>query len=184
MTLRVQTAYTDADLDAFITVAEAVTQCRAEGLAEHEPTIARLRRTALADVEACVQRRYLTQTLDWVLQAWPRDGILRLPVAPVASVTSVKYRDPDNAEQTVDAADYRERPVGQGLAITASDVFCWPLLGDHAEPVTVRFVAGLSGAELALQRPLVKDVVLLRLQALYDQTDFDVGDLLSSERWT
>lgn len=86
----------------------------------------------------------------------------RLPYGPVRSVASVKYVDPDGAEQTVDSADYFL--TGDGavkLAYGAS----WPSLRGDAEGVRIRYETGyatLPGAVLSAVLLLVGDLYAFR----------------------
>lgn len=177
MTLRVLVAPTPAQIQALVSVAEAKQQVRID-YPDHDAMLQRLIGVALGEVEKQVQRRYLTQTLAWVLQGWPDE--LKLPVAPVASVTSITYRDTAGALQTLAPTSYRVRPAGQATVITPADGVCFPALGDHAEPLVIEFIAGTAPAGVS---PEAKHALLLTVQALYDQRDIDVGSLLAGERW-
>lgn len=93
-------------------------------------------------------RRWVTQTCRLVLPAWPADGLIRLPVSPVQSVTSVKYYDAAGVQRTLTAGtDYRawlgrERP----LVYPPAPAY-WPDLGDgRLDRVEVVFVAGYGAA--------------------------------------
>ena len=61
---------------------------------------------ATIEAQGVAARSFVTQTLLLSLDAWPADGAVRLPFPPLATVTSVKYFDADNVEQTIAAADY------------------------------------------------------------------------------
>lgn len=142
---------------------------------------------ATQKVESEVQRRYITQTLDWVLPAW--SPVLRLPVAPVASVTSVKYRDQAGVEQTLPTADYVVSPCGETLAIRpAAGAPCWPLLDcDAAEAVTVRFVAGMGVNDFDRKHAAARQAAVLWVKALLwncDDSEAAAKDLLTDERWS
>lgn len=93
-------------------------------------------------------RRWVTQTCRLVLPWWPADSLIRLPVTPVQSVTSVKYYDVTGVQRTLTAnADYRtwlgrERP----LVYPPAPAY-WPDLHDgRLDRVEVVFVAGYGTA--------------------------------------
>src|SRR5574341_1423176 len=48
--------------------------------------------------EGLARRAFLTQTLELTVDAWPADGLLKLPRPPLQSVTSVKYLDRNGVE--------------------------------------------------------------------------------------
>lgn len=68
-------------------------------------------------------------------------GSIRLPYGPIQSVTSVKYVDPDGAEQTISADDYLLTNDG---VVTLAYGESWPSLRGDAEGVRVRYVAGFA----------------------------------------
>lgn len=91
-------------------------------------------------------RALVTQTWRQDFCAW--SGELRLPLAPVASITSVKYSDSANAEQTVNSADYALINDERGPRVTFKNVsFTYPALYDDREDrVRVTYVAGYGAA--------------------------------------
>lgn len=75
-------------------------------------------------------------------------GPIRLPYGPATAVTSIKYVDPDGAEQTLSSADYVLTNDGAvDLAYDAS----WPNLRGDAEGVRIRYVAGFVTLPSAIQ---------------------------------
>ena len=145
---------------------------------------------ATAQLEAATQRRFLTQTLDWTLNGWSSE--LVIPVAPVASVTSVKYRDADNVERTLSASQYVVYSQGQATRIRAAFGTVWPDLSDDAvNAVTVRFVVGGSTAAAS-----VKQAALVYIHMMHDNPTLadvpmapsglpvTVENLIASERWS
>lgn len=143
-----------------VTVAEAKLNARVDHSAEDSLWaiwVAAARR--LTEREA--NRRWVTQTVKLVLPGWPADGMIRLPVAPVQSVTSVKYYDATGTQQTLTAStDYRawlghHRPV-----IYPPPPAYWPDLTDsRLDAVEVIFVAGYGAA--ADVPPEARQAVLL-----------------------
>lgn len=118
-------------------------------------------KAATAMVESHAQRRYLTQTLEWVLPCWR--PVLRLPVAPVQSVVEIRYASTSGVVQVLDPSTYVVSPSGDTMAIRPRGLALWPLLDDDAaEPVIVKFVAGATEAP-----PNVKSAVLLAVGDLY-----------------
>lgn len=77
---------------------------------------------------------------------WSRDGYsISVPLPPLISVTSIKYVDTDNAEQTFNASGYHVVGAGGGqpARIQLRDGVSWPSLSSTwPEPVTVRLLAG------------------------------------------
>ena len=93
-----------------------------------------------------LNRALITQS--WVLKfrAFPR-GVIRLPLPPAQSVTSVQYIDTANVTQTLAASKYNllnadtEHNPGE-IEIDAASGETWPSTRAVGEAVTVSFVCG------------------------------------------
>lgn len=147
--------------------------------------IQRLILAASQRVEALTQRRYIAQTLEWVLPRWPA-AVIRLPVAPVNEVVSVTYADQAGAAQILPSSDYVVSPHGATKSIRMKRGQTWPLLDtDAAEPVVIRFT---TGGQLADVPAAAQAATLLIVAQLYDNaekgpTPEDLADLLWDEMW-
>ena len=86
-------------------------------------------------------RAIVTQTWALYLPCFPARRRLRLPLPPLQSVTSIVFRDPDGAEQTVDPADYIVLN-GPMNAVEWRTGFAVPATEAHPRAVTITFVAG------------------------------------------
>lgn len=123
-------------------------------------------KAATVDAESLVQRRFITQTVEWPLRGW-RGGCIRLPVAPVASkdgILSVKYTPIGETEAVELPADqYVVRTRGPSVEILPSLGVIWPWLSIRtSEPVVVTFKVGTDTAE-----PNVKQAILLSVLNLF-----------------
>jgi uncharacterized phiE125 gp8 family phage protein len=90
-------------------------------------------------------RALVEQTWDLKLDAFPCAGkAIKLPLAPLQSVTSVKYIDTDGVEQTLSdtvyAVDADSVPGRVYLAYGQS----WPGIRSQRNAVTIRFVCGYA----------------------------------------
>ena len=92
------------------------------------------------------------QTWELALDAFP-DGAIRLPLGPVASVTSVIYADPAGAEQTVDPGAYvLDAQSVEGWVVPIDG---WPATMETVNAVRVRWVAGTGTPRAARQAILL-----------------------------
>ena len=143
--------------------------------------------------ERFTSRRFLTQTLEWVT-----DNLvpgMRLPVAPVASVTFVKALDypAGPAYTTLAASDYIVSPDGKATIINKPYNLRWPWVGQGAEPVVIRFVAG--GAASAVSPSTLTAIAMLAGHFYNNREAFRPGSaplqevpwgvqaLLSGDQW-
>lgn len=127
---------------------------------EHSDTEAYLQLLLDAAVEdaenytgtSLLQRNVIISFTDWAT-------IYELPLAPIQSITSVKYLDADGAEQTVDTSGYTfYTKDGQHRLQIELDTF--PVLDEDAPfPVTVTCVAGFATADMPA---FVKSAVMMR----------------------
>lgn len=104
-----------------------------------------------------------------ITQTWRQDfdcftAKLRLPLHPVASITSVTYFDGDNAQQTLSTDVYELLKDGAGPYIARKADQVWPGTKNRAAAVSVTFVAGEAAAPAA-----IKAAILLHVKAFYDQ---------------
>ncbi len=120
-------------------------------------------------------RRWVTQTCRLVLPAWPADGLIRLPVSPVQSVTSVKYYDAAGVQRTLTAdTDYRawlgrERP----LVYPPAPAY-WPDLYDgRLDRIEVVFVAGYGAAAAV---PAEAKAAVLLCAGFWNENRGDAGE--------
>lgn len=93
-------------------------------------------------------RTLMPTVYDGILPGW--DGAqIELPLPPLASVDSVKYFDADNAEQTLDSANYSViTPTGDPGFIEMILGETFPPTYTRPDAVTFRFTAGYATAAL------------------------------------
>lgn len=108
--------------------------------------------TAREYVETYTRRALLTQTWDLALDSFCdplyrcEDGSLRLPKAPVASITSITYIDGAGVSQTWSTddwdADLPSGPKAMRARIYPAYEESYPSTRSQPNAVTIRFVAG------------------------------------------
>ena len=116
-------------------------------------------------------------------QTWRQDyddfrSCLRLPIAPVISITSVKYTDTDGVEQTVDSANYVLRTDALGSYVEFNGSYSFPSLNVASSAVRVAYLAGYATAAGAWSGPpAIKQAILLLVRHWFDNpTAVQVGN--------
>jgi uncharacterized phiE125 gp8 family phage protein len=105
--------------------------------------------------ENTLQRALITQTWDLYMDAFPRDRRIVLPYGKLQSVTSLKYLDSTETENTVAASEYHVVTWTQQGSITLKRDKQWPAVTlQSVGGVRVRFVAGY-GDETAVPADIV-----------------------------
>jgi uncharacterized phiE125 gp8 family phage protein len=99
-------------------------------------------------VEAETHRSLITQTWSLFLDMFPYQNMeIRVPRAPLQSVTWIKYYDLDGTLQTLDPSLYHVATAREPGAIWPVFNFIWPFTQySRPESVEIRFVAGYGNA--------------------------------------
>ena len=95
--------------------------------------------------EGKTRRAFITQTWDWLFDAFPASG-LKVPKPPLQSVTSITYIDTDGNSQTLAATEYRVDNSTEPGRITPAFSKVWPVTRAVTNAVTVRIVVGFGVA--------------------------------------
>lgn len=125
-------------------------------------------RAAVAAIEGkdgWLGRALITQTWDLYLDSFPA-GEIKIPLAPLQSVTHVKYDDAAGVEQTVAAADYTVDAISEPGWVVPNDGVAWPTTLVAVNAVRVRFVAGYGVASASVPAA-IRAAILLTVGTLY-----------------
>lgn len=197
MSLRI---VTPGSSDGFLTLDEAKAQLGLEQADDDwDELIQGWIRAALNYIESQTQRRYLSQTIEWVR----RDlcDVMTLPIAAASkpdeiAVGFVKYMDLQGTQQTLDPALYWVRPAGATMSIVRRRFVTWPWLGDGAELAVIQFTLTIDKADipdnvLTAAKLLVSHwfrnrdaVVGVENRDSSAPLPLGVEDLIASERWS
>ena len=102
--------------------------------------VTELVRAARRHVEALTARRLVTQTWRLVLDHWPDDGVVHLPIAPVMAVEAARLRAANGAETVLDTSAWVLN--GQRLHVPVRPSALRPFAG-----IEIDLIAGYGGAE-------------------------------------
>lgn len=103
-------------------------------------------------------------------QTWRQDfdsfsQCLRLPLAPVSAIASVKYDDTGGVEQTVSSNSYALLTDELGSYVRFVDTFAFPSIEDQPASVRVAYAAGYADADAVPQA--IKQGILLAIGHWY-----------------
>ena len=158
-----------------VSLAEAKEQCRiVSSDTTHDSLLLRLIGEATRSIETLTGTRLDSQSVQLNLNGFP-DGVyscIDLGVYPINSITSIKYDDINNAEQTlVLNTDYWESLGGMYPYVQA--VSSWPDT-KYAKPDSVRIVMDVgyyTGSPLTSAAPDdLRHAVLIRVKEYFDNT--------------
>ena len=129
---------------------------------------------ARQEAEGLARRTFVNQTLELSLAAWPGDDMIRLPMPPLVSVTSITYLSDANVSAVMPSADYIViADVEPGLITLAKDK-TWPTGTLRSVlPIRVRYVAGYGASSASVPdryKALILSLVAIRYEYRDDMT--------------
>jgi uncharacterized phiE125 gp8 family phage protein len=168
-----------ANTEEALTLEEAKDHLRIGSDMSDDARIARLIVAARLDYERFTNRILMSSTWDAYFDSWPEDGVILLP-GPVTSVTSIKYQDTSDTEQTWTSSLYVKDLVSEPARITLAYGQSWPLIYYETNNIVIRFVSGYANAGSVPED--IKNGLYFAIQAAYD-ADTNMTSLAESFWW-
>lgn len=168
-----------------VSLAEARDQCEiAAAVTAHDTKLTRYIQEARERLETETDYVCIDQTYTLSMQVFPTGSylddcsIIRLPVYPVQSITSITYYDTDNAQQTLASSVY-------GLKASNSRVYLkydqeWPSITEQYDGIVITFVAGF-GASSAYVPATLRQVMCLDICHRWHYRDW--SEIPGSSHW-
>jgi uncharacterized phiE125 gp8 family phage protein len=161
-----------------VSLTEAKAHCRVD-TSDDDTLIGSLITASREYVERILQRRLINSTWDFTLNRFESDYI-RLPYAPLSSVTSVSYVDSDGTTQTLSTSVYDTDLTREPGGIFLKYAQVWPTPRDIQNAVTVRYVAGYGAAGTSVPNA-IKQAMLLLIGNWYENRESVVIGTISGE---
>ncbi|WP_424967333.1 head-tail connector protein [Dinoroseobacter sp. S375] len=137
-----------------VTLEEAKTYIRSE-YADEDALLTSLIAAACGTVQEMTGRAIGVQ--EWRYSFPSATGRVVLPLVPVASISSIKYFDADDVEQTATKSDYYLFASDFEAAVKPKSGVSWPATITREDAIQITFEAGT----LATPEPLVHAIRLL-----------------------
>lgn len=103
-----------------------------------------------------------------------RDGVVKIPLSPVASLTQVRVRNAAGAMEPVGAGNYVAVLVGRPQRIVRTNG-AWPIPAVPAAGIEIEFTAGFGSAAADVPAP-IRQALLLLIAHWYEHRDpFEIG---------
>lgn len=119
----------------------------ADAIDQHNTKLNTLIATARERAEAITNRQLMTATLELRLDKFPSGNEeIKLPRPPLQSVTSVKYQDTTDTQQTLSSANYKVITTREPGEVHLKFGQAWPVANYEDDVVIVRYVAGYTSA--------------------------------------
>jgi uncharacterized phiE125 gp8 family phage protein len=111
-------------------------------------------------------RALITQTWDLFMDSFPSESFIKVPLPPLQSVTTLKYKDTAGTLQTWAATNYVVDTHSEPGRISLAYGISWPSTYAEIDAVQIQFVCGYG---LSANVPLhIKQAILLKLTGLYE----------------
>ncbi len=125
-------------------------------------------------------RAYYTQTLELTLDNFPSNNYIILPRPPLQSVTSIKYKDSDGNETTLDQSKYIVDTDSEPGKVVLAYGESWPSFTPYPTgAVKIQYVAGYD--DIASIPQMVKQAMLLLIGHWYENREATVAGTISRE---
>lgn len=115
-------------------------------------------------VEQLISRRLINQTLTWTLDRFPFGRELRIPVAPVSAINSVKYKDEDGTQFTFSTDSYLADTVSTPSRVVLKSGSSWPIPNvslKEINAIEIEFVVGYGTSGASVPQGLIEAILLL-----------------------
>jgi uncharacterized phiE125 gp8 family phage protein len=157
-----------------LTLAEAKLHLRVDATDE-DTMITSLISVARHECENRTGRALITQTWEVTLDCF--EDSMELPHPPLQTVSSVKYLDEDEVEQTLGTTVYRVDGYAEPARVTRTYGETWPDVAlDYPNAVRIRYVAGYGDDATDVPPPL-KQWMLLHIGHWYANREASAKDL-------
>jgi len=123
--------------------------------------------------EDLTSRMLITQTWKLVLDAFPADRFIEIPLAPLQSVASVKYTDQDGTQSTQTAGEYIVDTASEIPRIVLKEDYDWPDPDaglQEANAVEISFIVGYGGTGASIPE-IVRNGIRLLVGHFYENRE-------------
>lgn len=156
-----------------VSVEEVKAHLRIDGGAE-DALIASLILTSRLHIEAALGLALITQGWRLVLDAWPQNGIVAVPLSPVQSVSEIRVRDGAGAPVIADPEAYSLETTGRPQRIVEMGAGL-PRPGRRVAGIEIDLVAGYGAAAADVPAP-IRQALMLLIAHWYEHRDpFEIG---------
>ena len=153
-----------------ITLDEAKTHLRVL-TSDDDAYITDLIKVARRKVEYDLRRALITQTWKMYLDDFPANGdVILIPYPPLQSITSIKYYDTSNEQQTWSNTEYELDIYSEPARVAEVYGYTWPSVYDKLNAVEIIFIAGYG--DDATDVPwTVKQAILMLIGHYYENRE-------------
>lgn len=131
------------------------------GHGDEDPLIAALVASARRVAEARTGLCFVTQRWLCLFDGWPEDGVLTLPVAPLAAIAEVAVFAADGSKSVVGPELYETDLASRPPRIARKGIAAWPAPGRSFNGIGITVDAGFGVTPDSVPEPLRQTILLL-----------------------
>lgn len=155
-----------------------------ESSSTNDDLITRLAKAVRKNLEIELRMAFISQVWDLYLDTIP--DIIYLEKSPVTEISSFKYYDSDNSQQTLATTVYDTDIISTPARVTLAYSQQWPTIRNRTNAVVIRFTAGYADANSVPED--IKQMMLLLISYYYDNRGEEMKQdriraLLKSAGW-
>lgn len=162
-----------------VTAAEAKAHLRVT-TSDDDTYISTLIIAARRHVETITRRALINQTWDYFLDCFPGSDKIVIPLPRLSSVTTVKYTDKDNVQNTLTASKYIVDTNNEPGQIVLAYGESWPSFTPRpVNAVEVRFVAGYGSSAASVPEGIKQAMLLLIGHWFENRESINIGNIVT-----
>lgn len=158
-----------------VTVADAKVHLRIDASAE-DVLLGSLLLTSRLHIEAALGLALINQTWMLVLDRWPGDGIVEIPIAPLQAITAVRVRDTAGTPSVVAPTSYLVDIASKPPRLVWNNA-APPVPGRFANGIEIDLSVGFGANAASVPAPL-KHAILMLTAHWYEHRDpVEIGSM-------
>ncbi len=156
-----------------VTVAEAKAHLRLDSAAE-DVLLASLLLTSRLHVEAALGLALINQTWMLVLDRWPADSCVEIPIAPLQGITAVRVRDAAGAATVIAPTSYLVDIASKPPRLVWNNA-APPSPGRVANAIEIDISAGFGATAASVPAPLKHAIAMLTAHWYEHRDPIEIG---------
>ncbi len=125
--------------------------------------------TSRLHIEAALGLALISQRWRLVLDLWPKDGVVNLPLSPVLSIDEIRVLGRDGTASVVAGSDYQLDASARPARVVRHEG-SWPGPGRKVAGIEIDFTAGFGSTSNDVPEP-VRQALLLLVAHWYEHRD-------------
>jgi uncharacterized phiE125 gp8 family phage protein len=164
-----------------VSLAEAKAHLRVTH-SDDDPYISTLIISARRMIERLYDLALVAQSWSMYFDAWPENGIFKLPITPIISIADIKVYGDDDAAATIDPSHYYLDSASKPGRLCLRNGRNFQPPGRRVNGIEVKFVAGFGASAASVPEPIKQALLIIVNDWFASRGDVDAGAIPLSVR--